>query len=80
VTSRRRAAAAWATAGFLALTGVVVLIVGVLTPATYGWFAYQPLADASFTPGGSGVVLSRLTIIGSIVLTMGLIALAFLAG
>ncbi len=62
------------------LTGVVVLIVGLLTPVTYGWFAYQPLADATFTPGGSDVVLSRVTIISSIVLTMGLLALAFLAG
>ena len=62
------------------LTGVVVLIVGLLTPVTYGWFAYQPLADATFTPGGNDVVLSRGTIIGSIVLTMGLLTLAFLAG
>lgn len=62
------------------LTGVVVLIVGLLTPVTYGWFAYQPLADVTFTPGGNDVVLSRVTIIGSIVLTMGLLALAFLAG
>ena len=57
-----------------------MLIVGLLTPVTYGWFAYQPLADATFTPGGSDVVLSRITIIGSIVLTMGLLVLAFLAG
>jgi heme/copper-type cytochrome/quinol oxidase subunit 1 len=80
VTSSRRAAAAWATASVLVLTGVVVLIVGLLTPPSYGWFAYQPLAGATFTPGGSDVVLSRVTIIGSIALTTGLLALAFLAG
>ena len=80
MTSIRRAAAAWAAAGVLVLTGVVVLIVGLLTPVTYGWFAYQPLSDATFTPGGSDVVLSRVTIIGSVVLTVGLLALAFLAG
>ena len=62
------------------LTGVVVLVVGLLTPVTYGWFAYQPAADATFTPGGSDVVLSRLTIIGSIMIAVGLLALAFLAG
>jgi hypothetical protein len=80
VTSSRRAAAAWAVAGVLVLTGVAVLIVGLLTPVTYGWFAYQPFADATFTPGGSEVVLSRITIIGAVVLTVGLLALAFLAG
>ena len=80
MTNRRRAALAWAIAGVLVLTGVVVLIVGLLTPVTYGWFAYQPLADATFTPGSNEVVLSRVSIIGSIVLTMGLLALAFLAG
>jgi heme/copper-type cytochrome/quinol oxidase subunit 1 len=80
VTNSRRAALAWATAGVLVLTGVVVLIVGLLTPVTYGWFAYQPLAETTFSPGGNDVVLSRVTIIGSIVLTMGLLALAFLAG
>ena len=80
MTSSRRAAAAWAIAGVLVLTGAVVLIVGLLTPVSYGWFAYQPLADAAFTPGGGDVVLSRVTIIGSILLTMGLLALAFLAG
>ena len=57
-----------------------MLIVGLLTPVSYGWFAYQPLADATLTPGGNDVVLSRVTIIGSILLTMGLLALAFLAG
>jgi hypothetical protein len=57
-----------------------VLILGLLTPVTYGWFAYQPLAEATFTPGGTDVVLSRVTIIGSLVLTMGLLTLAFLAG
>ena len=49
-------------------------------PVTYEWFACQPLADATFTPGGSGVFVSRVTIIGCVVLTIGLIALAFLAG
>ncbi|MET0780253.1 MAG: hypothetical protein ABWZ16_01870 [Microbacterium sp.] len=80
MANSRGAALAWATAGVLVLTGAVVLIVGLLTPVTYGWFAYQPLADATFTPGGNDVVLSRVTIIGSIVVTIGVLALAFLAG
>ena len=76
----RRTAVGWAIAGILVVTGVVVLVVGLLTPVTFGWFSYQPLADATFTPGGSGVFLSRATIIGSIVLMIGLLALAFLVG
>lgn len=80
MTNSRRVALAWAIAGVLVLAGVVVLIVGSLTPVTYGWVAYQLLADATLTPGGNDVVLSRVTISGSIVLTLGLLALAFLAG
>lgn len=34
---------------FLALTGISTAQAGA---ATFGWFAYQPLADASFTPTG----------------------------
>ena len=80
MTSSRRAVGAWVTAGILALIGLVVLIVGLLRPVTYGWFAYQPLADATFTPGATGVFFSRVTIVGCVILTIGLIALAFLAG
>jgi hypothetical protein len=42
--------------------------------------ALPPLADATFTPGGSGVFLSRFTIVGLIVLTLGMLAIAFLVG
>jgi heme/copper-type cytochrome/quinol oxidase subunit 1 len=71
---------AWATAGILVLIGLVVLTVGLLTPVTFGWFAYQPLAAATFTPGADGVFFSRVTIIGCVILTIGLVAVAFLAG
>ncbi len=60
--------------------GLVVLVIGLLTPVTFGWFAYQPLADATFVPGGSGVYISRIAIIGWMLLTIGLLAAAFLAG
>ncbi|MGC5221494.1 hypothetical protein ACPW96_02720 [Micromonospora sp. DT81.3] len=76
----RRSAAAWVTAGILTVTGVVALVAGLSTPVTFSWFAYQPLADATFTPEGSGVFLSRITIAGLIALNIGLIALAFLVG
>lgn len=71
---------AWAAASILTVAGIVVLVAGLFTPVTFGWFAYQPLADATFAPAGNGVFLSRVTIVGLIVLTIGLLALAFLAG
>ena len=70
---------AWTVAGIVIAAGAVVLIVGLLTPVTFGWFAYQPLADAMFVPG-AGVFLSRTTIVGWVTLTIGLLAVAFLAG
>jgi heme/copper-type cytochrome/quinol oxidase subunit 1 len=70
---------AWTVAGIVIAAGAVVLIVGLLTPVTFGWFAYQPLADAMFVPG-TGVFLSRITIIGWVILTIGLLGVAFLAG
>lgn len=71
---------AWAIAVVVAGAGAVVLIVGLMTPVAFGWFAYQPLANATFVPDAGGVFLSRLTIVGLAILTMGLLAIAFLAG
>ena len=75
-----RKTVAWAIAGALAVVSGVVVIVGLLTPVSFGWFAYQPLANAAFAPSGSGVFLSRVTIVGFVILTIGMVALAFLAG
>ncbi|WP_442576887.1 hypothetical protein ACSBPH_07110 [Microbacterium sp. F51-2R] len=75
-----RRSAAWIIAGALVATGVVVVIVGVLTPVAFGWFAYQPLAAATFAPATSGLFLSRTTIIGWLVLTIGLLIVAYLLG
>jgi hypothetical protein len=47
---------------------------------TFGWFAYQPASDATFVPDGGGVFLSHTTIIGLVVLTIGFLSVAFLAG
>lgn len=77
---RKKTIVAWAIAGAGVAAGAVVLIVGLLTPVTFGWFAYQPLADATFVPGAGGLFLSRITIIGWVILTIGLLAVAFLAG
>ncbi|MGZ8804803.1 MAG: hypothetical protein ACXWZG_05835 [Microbacterium sp.] len=79
-TPDRAEVAAWSAAGVLRLVGTITFIVGLTSPVSFGWFAYQPLADATFTPGGDGVFVSRITIIGSIAVGLGLVALAFLAG
>jgi uncharacterized membrane protein len=47
---------------------------------SFEWFAYQPLADATLTPAGTGVFVSRVTVTGVLLLVIGLIALAFLGG
>ena len=73
----------WWVAGGLLFAGAVTIGAGLLMPvsaASFGWFAYQPLADATFVPGGNGVVVSRFTIVGSVIFALGSIALAFLAG
>lgn len=73
----------WVVAALTAVAGAITLGVGLFTPlgvASFGWFAYQPLADATFTPGGSAVILSRITVAGWIIFTFGLLGLAFLAG
>lgn len=79
----KRAALLWAGAALVAVAGATTIAIGLFTPmgvASFGWFAYQPLANATFTPGGSVVVLSRVTIAGWAIFTLGMFALAFLAG
>jgi len=78
--SGRTRRVAWIIASALVAVGVVVLIVGLLTPVAFGWFAYQPLSGAMFAPASSGVFLSRTTIVGWIVVTAGCLGLAFLLG
>ena len=67
-------------AGVVVAVGVIVVILGLLIPVAFGWFAYQPLARATFAPAGSGVFVSRITIVGCVVSGLGLVGLAFLAG
>ena len=46
-----------AFAFWLFLFGSIIAVAGFLTPqgaAAFGWFAYQPLAGASFSPGAGG--------------------------
>lgn len=80
MTSRRATLIAWTLAAVLAGAGLVMTIVGVLTPVSFGWFAYQPESSATFSPQGNVVILTRTTLAGCAVLGLGLMALAFLAG
>jgi hypothetical protein len=74
-----RSIVAWAIAGALLLAGAATILVGVMTPVSFGWFAYQPRADATFAPQGEAVFLST-AIIGLTAFTLGLLVLAFPAG
>lgn len=40
---------------------VVLALTGLSTARGYGWFAYQPLADATFAPGGWALSSASLT-------------------
>lgn len=69
----------------LLLVALVLSLVGLSTAqvATFGWFAYQPLADAAFVPGGvwaitQATVVERLLDFGFLALLV--IALLFLWG
>jgi heme/copper-type cytochrome/quinol oxidase subunit 1 len=70
----------WVAAGTLVVAGVITIVVGQSSPVTFGWFAYQPLADATFMPGGDAVIVARATVTGFVVCALGLVSLAFLAG
>ena len=73
----------WVGAGVLVAAGAITIVIGLFTPigiASFGWFAYQPLADATFIPGGSAVVLSHIAVAGWAIFAAGLVMLAFLTG
>lgn len=81
--SSSRAALLWGGAALVAIAGAVTIVIGTFTPmgvASFGWFAYQPLAAATFSPGGSAVILSRIAVAGWVIFAVGMVALAFLAG
>ncbi|MBU4465302.1 MAG: hypothetical protein KKH75_05590 [Actinobacteria bacterium] len=75
-----RAIIAWVIAGMFVVAGVAVTTVGLTITTAFGWFAYQPLAAATFAPSGDTVFLSRTTVVGVVLLSLGLITLAFLIG
>lgn len=71
---------AWVVAITVATVGLGIVVVGASVPASVGWFAYQPLAGATFRGGVDGVIVNRLTLVGALILGLGLLAAALLAG
>ena len=66
--------------GTLLLGGVITfLAVRPTGAASFGWFAYQPLAGATFFPG-SLVVLTPLMAAATVVGIVGLVGLGAIAG
>ena len=55
--------------------GVVVLGVASARPVSFGWFAYAPVSDTTFTAEGVHV-FSTATLVGAVVLVVGLLGLA----
>lgn len=65
--------------GVLAVTGALVILLAPQASASFGWFAYQPLSDAVFVPGGF-IVLTQAAIVGAVLAIVGLIGLAAVVG
>jgi heme/copper-type cytochrome/quinol oxidase subunit 1 len=70
----------WVIGAGLALTGLAMATVGLLTPVSFGWFAYQPLAAEGLSQIDNAVIISHTTVAGFLLLGIGLVVLAFLLG
>ncbi|MWV57849.1 hypothetical protein [Rathayibacter sp. VKM Ac-2754] len=60
---------------------VIGAVVGVTTPSavSFGWFAYAPLSETTFSPSDAFVVTRGLATAGALVV-LGALVLAFSAG
>ncbi|MFD4421914.1 hypothetical protein ACFWN7_10475 [Agromyces sp. NPDC058484] len=65
--------------GVLVVGGALLVVVSSQAPASFGWFAYQPLPDSVFVPG-SFVVLAQTAVVGAAVTGGGLIGLGGVVG
>jgi heme/copper-type cytochrome/quinol oxidase subunit 1 len=59
--------------------GIVVVALATAQPATFGWFAYAPLSDTTFTAAGLHV-FSTATLVGAGLVIVGLLVLAAWCG
>ncbi|WP_236967647.1 hypothetical protein [Microbacterium aurantiacum] len=82
-TARRRGEIiGWVVSAVALVAGFVLILVGIATPpsASFGWFAYQPLANAAFVPGSAGMAIAPVTAAGFTLFVVGLVGVAFLTG
>lgn len=70
----------WVLGVGLTLVGLAMATVGLLTPVSFGWFAYQPLAAEGLSQIDNAVIISHSTAAGFLLLGIGLVILAFLLG
>ncbi|GAA1154860.1 hypothetical protein [Nesterenkonia sandarakina] len=76
----RRELLGWVAAAGLVIAGIAALIQTMTRPvASFGWFAYAPLTDTTYSPGTSGATLA-ITAGGILLLLIGLLVTGFLAG
>lgn len=69
-------------AAVVSVAGLALLLVALLTPigpASFGWFAYAPLADATFAPGGVSPLLLW-ALLGVVLLVVGVATLGYVVG
>ena len=73
-------ATATIVSGVLLLAAVIMFVVASPTgTASFGWFAYQPLAGAAYFPG-SLVILTPLMVTAIVVGVVGLVGVAAIGG
>ena len=51
--------------GVLVVGGAVLVAVSSQTTVSFGWFAYQPMFDSVFVPGGFVLALSQPAVVGA---------------
>ena len=80
MTSRRRRIIGWGIGIAAVVVGAVVFVIGRDQPAEFSWYAYQPIANDVYVPDPAGFYVSPASAIGALIVVLGLMALAFLAG
>lgn len=63
----------------LVVAGLLLIVAAPQASASFGWFAYQPLSESVFIPGGF-IVLTQPVIIGAAVGVLGLVGLGVVLG
>jgi len=79
MTSTRRELIGWVAAVGMIVVGIVILAVAMHQQTHFGWFAYAPLSDTTYSPDPFASIVA-LTIIGEALIGLGLLAVGFLSG